>query len=359
MSALHRGGVLAVMLALVGAAACSRVPTGGATSTPPAVQSSDLQAGGSTTALVDRIFEAPLHVKHGGTRRLWFEYPIAGADHALEYHTLEYMEHVSADGQGHFALDPGAIVQPAMNAQQREVFELLQKQREGFFFRYRDFGVRQRNLFEANYSVEVLGTPIAVAGRTCKQIDVRRVGKARSKYRAAVDEETGLVMRWTETTLEGRTIASSEFVEFTLEPKLEDVDWFHSTLEVQSLQAGPTLSADDLVALGFQPHVPQILPAGYQLIRAERVVDSGKTWLRRVYGDGLESLFVLERGSDAAQGHEGPLHAASTGARSEIVVRVCQAGAWTLAEVGGGEGQLFVVGKVGEDEVVDCLQSAY
>jgi hypothetical protein len=347
----------AIAFALACAAACSRVPSAPA-SNPAAVQSVDMHAGGSATALIERIQDAALRVKHGGTRHLWFEYQSEGADHALERHTLEYMEHVTADGQGRFALDPGAIVQPAMNAQQREVFELLQKQREGFFFRYRDFGVRQRNLFQANYSVEVLGTPIAVAGRTCTQIDVRRVGKAHSKYRAAIDDATGLVMRWTETTLEGRIIASSEFVEFTLDPVLDGVDWFESTLQVQSLQSGPTLSGEELAALGFQPHTPQILPAGYQLLRSERVVETdGKSWLRRVYGDGLENLFVLERGSDPGQA--GALHASTSGPSDQIVVRVCQAGAWTLAEVFGRSGQLFVVGKVGEDEVVDCLQSAF
>jgi hypothetical protein len=58
-------------------------------------------------------------------------------------------------------------------------------------------------------------------------------------------------------------------------------------------------------------------------------------------------------------GHESTLTASTGAPNNEIVVRVCQAGAWTLAEVFGRSSQVFVVGKVGEDEVVDCLQSAF
>jgi hypothetical protein len=348
---------LATGLALACAAACSHAPAGSASaSSQPIIESAQMHSVDSASPLVERIFEAPLHVKHGGTRHLWFAYQSEGVER-----TLEYVEHVTADGEGHFALDPGAIVQPAMSVQQREVFELTQKQREGFFFRYRDFGVRQRTLFEANYSVEVLGMPIVIAGRTCTQIDVHRKGKSHSKYRAAIDDETGLVLRWTESTLEGRIIASSEFTEFTLDPVLDGVDWFVSPLQVDELQMGS--SAQLVAALGFQPHTPQLLPAGYQLLRAERVVADHKTWLRRVYGDGLENLFVLEGGPDAApateQAHQGALRAASISQNNEIVVRLCQAGAWTLAEIDGRSGQIFVVGKVGEDEVVDCLQSSF
>ncbi len=364
VSALRIG--LAVTLALFGAAACERVPAGstGAQATASHVESSKLNESGSDTALIERIQQAPVRIKHGGTRRLEFHYESEGVEH-----TLAYLEHVTADGKGNFALDPGQIEQPAMSTPQREMFELLQKQHEGFFFRYRDFGVRQRNLFEANYSVQVLGTPIAVAGRMCTQIDVRRIGRgARSTYRAAIDDQTGLVLRWTETTLEGRLLARSEFVDFTLDPVLDGVDWFVSPLQVESLQSGHDLSAQDLATLGFQPHSLQVLPPGYQLLRSERIVESGTTWLRRVYGDGLENLFVLERGPDTTpptptpqhdRAHPGAQHATTTPGSGEIVVRICQAGEWTLAEVVHGSGQLFVIGKVGEPDVVDCLQSAF
>jgi outer membrane lipoprotein-sorting protein len=367
---------IVVALALFGASSCERVPVEGAKDQPSASQSesSKLQWSSAQTTLIERIQQAPLRVKHGGTRRLEFHYASEGVEH-----TLAYQEHVTADGQGRFALDPGQIEQPAMNTQQREVFELLQKQHEGFFFRYRDFGVRQRNLFEANYSVQVLGTPIAVAGRTCTQIDVRRNGRnASSTYRAAIDDETGLVMRWTESTLDGRLLARSEFVDFTLDPVLDGVEWFVSPLQVESLQSGQDLSAQDLATLGFQPHSLQVLPPGYQLLRSERVIENETTWLRRVYGDGLENLFVLERGPDLETPHTAPSsdhpnrdaqHASSTaqsgtgqaGTNSggQITVRICQAGQWTLAEVSSGPGQLFVIGKVGEADVVDCLQSAF
>jgi hypothetical protein len=348
---------IAIALALFGAAACTRVPDQGAPSASSTA--ADIGAAGSQIALIERIEQAPLHVRHGGTRRVEFWYETEGTEHALAY-----QEHVTADGRGRFALDPGKVETPALSTSQREIFELVQKQREGFFFRYRDFGVRQRALFEANYSVQVVGAPLTVAGRECTQIEVRRIGmQARSTYRAAVDVGTGLVLRWTETSAEGRLLARSEFLDFTLDPALDGVDWFESPLEVEALQPG----LEDASVLGFRPHQLQVLPAGYQLLRSERIVESGATWLRRVYGDGLENLFVLERGADVvplpggtpAASTDGASRASLTNAAGQIVVRLCQVGAWTLAEVASGQGQLFVVGKVGESDVVDCLRSAY
>jgi hypothetical protein len=73
-------------------------------------------------------------VAHGGTRRLEYHYEIAGAPQSLICE-----ERVTADGRGHFAIDPLRVGAPALTDAQREVFDLVQKNREGFFFRFRDF----------------------------------------------------------------------------------------------------------------------------------------------------------------------------------------------------------------------------
>jgi hypothetical protein len=331
-------------LALACAAACSRAPAGGGAAVEPSASASNATAiADAHLPLLERIQTAPMRVRHGGTRRLQFYYATAGVDHQLAY-----TEHVATDGNGHFALDPVAVEAPAMTVPQSQVFELLQKQREGFFFRYRDFGVRQRDLFLANYTVQVLGQTIVVAGRECTQLEVRRRRAAPTWYLAAVDE-TGLVLSWSEyTTGDNRLLSRSEYLEFTLEPDLAGVDWFESPLEIEPLDPGH----ENTTLLGFHPHQLQVLPPGYQLLRSEMVTERGVKWLRRVYGDGVENLFVLEHGSATPK-------VAVAGPPTTITVRLCQVGAWTLAEAVDGADQFFVVGKVGEDDVVSCLRSAF
>jgi hypothetical protein len=357
---------LPVVIALACAAACSRSGEGAAgvasqQSTPSATTVIE-----SHLPLVERIQMAPLRVPHAGTRRLsfYFETPGPLPSTTVE-NVLAYTERVTADGHGNFALDPVSVDTPAMSAAQHQVFDLVQKQREGFFFRYRDFGVRERALFLANYQLHVMGQTSSVAGRACTEIEVRRRRSAPTWYRIAVDE-TGLVLRWSEySAADDRLRARSEFLDLTLEPVLDGIEWFDSDLDVQALVPGQ----EDTTALGFRPHQPQVLPLGYQLLRSELVENGGVKWLRRVYGDGVESFFVLERGPAPAPGTTAPGGAQGTTstARSDwwgdhpppVVVRVCQVGSWTLAEAAQGVEQLFVVGKVGEEEVLTCLRSAY
>lgn len=355
MSTLRIRCVAAAVLAC--ATACSRAPAG-ANAIVGQGSSAAVEIG-SPQALIERIQTAPMRVRHAGTRRLQFYYEVEGVQRKLEY-----QEHVVTDGNGRFALDPLEVAAPPMSTAQREVFDLQQKAREGFFFRYRDFGVRQRDLFAENYRVQVLGSSLTVAGRECSQIEVRHRRAGPTWYQAAVDVETGLVLRWSEFSTAGQLVARSEYLDITLDPVLDGVDWFVSPLQIVALEPGHESAA----LLGFQPHQVQLLPAGYQILRSEMLHEGATTWLRRVYGDGVENLFVLERGADAAPSPKAsrvPANADATqrtalgDAPVTLVVRLCQVGAWTLAEAAQGSAKLFVVGKVGEDDVVSCLKSAF
>lgn len=316
---------------------------------------STLQASG--VSVLDHMFDAPEHVAHEGRRRLEYHFESEGAPQ-----TLIYEEHVVADGQGQFALDPGQVIAPAMTTPQREIFEALQKEREGFFFRYRDFGVRQSPLFKANYVVTDLGSRPMVAGCLCIEFSIHRLHDALSTYLVAVDPTTGLVMRCSEFDRHGNLLARSEFLEFTLSPNLDGVEWFQGRFASEAFDDHSTV-ADEL---GFHAQAPRFVPSGYQLVRSELVHIAGRAWVRRVYSDGVESLFFMHGGPAVAPSLDphatNPIHASHTplgGPNAEpFTVRVCQVGPWTMAEVKRGAENMIVVGKVGEDEVARILQSS-
>ena len=55
---------------------------------------------------------------------------------------LAYGERIYADGLGGFTIEPIAVTQPQLAQGQQDLFEILQRAREGYLFRYRDFAVR-------------------------------------------------------------------------------------------------------------------------------------------------------------------------------------------------------------------------
>ncbi|MGH8310973.1 MAG: hypothetical protein ACRETX_14405, partial [Steroidobacteraceae bacterium] len=126
---------------------------------------------------INDVIHAPHRVRHGATRRITYNYESNGS-----VYTLIYNERVVTDGQGHFSIDPGVVEVPDLTTPQREIFELLQKEREGFFHRFRDFSIRAAGLFQANYTVETLAATPTIAGRVCTEMEVRRVDHARSWY---------------------------------------------------------------------------------------------------------------------------------------------------------------------------------
>lgn len=347
------------MTALV--ASCSR------THAPAAAGEVAAQAGGPGTVFAEapiheRMRLAPTTVRHGGTRRLEFHYDIAGVAH-----TMRYEERMTSDGNGRFAIDPLRVVEPAMTTEQHEVFELLQKNREGFFHRFRDFGVRQRELFLANYRIVDLHTSPVIVGRACNEFEIERKVGATGKYRLAVDVQTALVLRSIEFSAGGAEVARVEFVDFTLDPVLDNVAWFTPRYD-----GAPFDPLDHAAAgLAFKPHVPRLLPTGYQHLRSEILRDAAnEAWLRHVYSDGVENLLVLEKTAHVGVGDQAELTQSTSksqqpdGQTASLVqpapykVRLMNAGLLTIAEVAEGDSQLFVVGKIAEDDLLRLLKSA-
>jgi hypothetical protein len=306
--------------------------------------------------LLERIPTAPLNVAHAGLRRVEFHYVVDG-----EAQDLVYEERVRADGLGRFEIDLLGVKAPSMSANAFEHFQFQQKLREGFIFRYRDFSVRELELFLANYQTRVLAEEPIIVGRKCVLLDVRRVGASpETYYQVAVDPENALVLRSREySTQTDDLLADVAFTELDLAPVFAEV-----LPPLPSLNATELAPADDnLAGLGFQPWKPQVLPAGFQELRSERFETGGFKWVRRVYGDGLENLFLLQRGSATdGQQDDGPQNLAPApnlgpGAGLPTTVRVYQMGPWTVAELLDRDRNLFMLGKVSEEAVLQALQS--
>ena len=103
-------------------------------------------------------------------------------------------------------------------------------------------------------------------------------------------------------------------------------------------------------------------------MRSEIVRHGQDAWIRRIYSDGVEHIFLLQNGSHGSQ--DTPWVAPTGPTRGSIAqdtstapaqtanykIRVFSAGPWTLAEVSRGDEQVFAIGR-NEDDVLRMLQS--
>ncbi|MBL8863076.1 MAG: hypothetical protein JNK02_13860 [Planctomycetes bacterium] len=286
------------------------------------------------------MIDAPERVAHGGLRRIEVHLKVDGLPTSLIYD-----ERVTADGNGRYLIEPVAVSAPSMSLPQREVFEELQRARQGFFFKYRDPRIRDVERFLENYALHVVAEPAVVAGVECVEIEIApRRGTLRS-YRLSVDASTGLVLRALERDATGTVVATTTFLEFTRDPALEGVAFHVERFPGHPLEALAVLP-------GPPPAAPQVLPAGYREVTSDVVDLAGTSYLRRVYTDGFEHLFFLERRPAAAA--PGALQAEST----NVTVRIAEVGAFRVAEALRSGGSLFVVGKIAEADVLAVLRSA-
>lgn len=343
LGSLALGGLLAIGLAGCGSRS-------GAGAVPDAAVSP------SARSFLDKIPDAPMTVAYAGTRHVELHYTENGVPSVLEYD-----ENVASDGAGHFAIVPGRVQAPPMTAEQLQFFAILQERRDGFFYRYRDFRIRDVRTFLQNWRVLDTGAQETVAGRSTEVLEIRRNQSALEWYRAWIDPETGLVMRADEYDSSNHLVGSTEFETFTLTPDLSGF-----ALHGDRNPGTPFDPATDTSGnLGFRVLVPTLLPDGYRLERAESlsVANAGNesgTWARLGFGDGVDELFFLQT---AAAGH--PSQAAGlpgSGSPSLDVgprsVRVFQVGLWTVVQGQFLDVRAVVIGKTDLQSLLRMLKSA-
>ena len=293
--------------------------------------------------------ELLLGIAHRGVRRIdvWGRTQVGSEE--VPTH-LAFLERITTDGHGKFAIEPIESLTPGQT--DWDAFDLLQRVREGFVFRYRDFAVRDRALFERNWRWTKIPGEHRVAGRLCERVRVERARTPAVAYEVSIDAETGIVLAYQEFDAEGSAVCALEYTTFELAPDLSGAVWHRPSNEELALDLGRDLASQvEVAALR-----PRLLPEGFELRGASTIEDGeGRRWLKLTYLDGVEPLFFLQA---LPAGGEAVRTAAPAGAPEPDTIAVYSLGRATVLQ-GSVRGQrLMVVGKVGEAELLDLIESA-
>lgn len=292
-----------------------------------------------------RVFSASdprSSVAHSGTRRIEFT--------PAPEERLSFRESVATDGAGHFSIQP--LGPAGSSVSDWNVFELTQRAREGFLFRYRDFSVRDAELFRRNWSLTPLGET-TVAGRRCERYRAERTSDPRVAYELSTDAETGLVLDSREFDADGRQVASMVYETFQLAPDLGAIAWHASAndelpFEPQAGQGTPVLE-------------PRLLPPGFDALEVSTVLDGqDRRWIKRTYSDGIEPLFFLQGLSTSVLPKAHTMKAGSLDSTPDpsSAVVVLHLGVVTVIQGELDGFDLIVVGKASEAELLDLIESA-
>lgn len=315
---------------------------GGSATPDPQERGRELHS--TSVPLLARIPGAPERTHFRGERVVRMADPWRGSTAQLVLR-----ERVLSDGAGRFAIDPvGVASAPPGSLATSDFFRTMQKAREGFFFRHRDFIVRDLDLLHASYQVRTLSSSVEVAGRPCALLDVRRARDAERRYEVAIDVETGLVMRFRELWIEGdRLLASVEFESLEL----------NAPIDPTQLTGGPSAWVEFDPAGGPPPGCsfllgpPSFLPEGYVLERAStRLVGGSEPWIEYIFVDGVEELFLLHSAA--------PQHLPLDQPSPTSLVRASALGAWTVLEGEVRGTPIVAAGKLDVGDLLLFVQSA-
>jgi len=204
---------------------------------------------------------------------------------------VEYREDVRVSSSGTYQVECVDVL--ASNFVQPDEFIAMQNGRDGFIHRYRDFRIRDVDLLLANYYVTQLGARIAVAGRVCFTIVLVRRDDPSSNdqivsWSLAVDEQTGLVLRW-RRDLDGQLTDEGIFESIAYgEPASFSPHVATNNESVITPQTDLSLMFD------FNLTTPTLLPTFYERRERAGVTDpKGDVWLKETFTDGIEVAFFL------------------------------------------------------------------
>jgi hypothetical protein len=244
-------------------------------------------------AVLGSLQSLPDTVPHTGVRRVRSMRRVA-----THINEVEYREEVRVSSSGTFQVECLDVL--ASNFAQPDEFIAMQNGREGFVHRYRDFRIRDVDLLLANYYVTQLGSRILVAGRSCfTLVLVRRDDPSANdeivSWSLAVDEQTGLVLRWRRD----------------LDGKLTDEGIYESIAYGDPASFSPHVPTNDETPItpqsdvrrifGFDLTTPTLLPTFYERRERAAVTDpNGDVWLKETFTDGVEVAFFLYKHDPAA-----------------------------------------------------------
>lgn len=322
--------LLPVLALLSFAAACSK----GADASSP--QMLTMSTGGSQPSFLDRMPRAPFVTRYYARRRVVQSVPGSGV--------LEYTEKVWADGQGGFTVQPEQLLQPQLPTAQANLFLLLQTGREGFMYRVRDFAVQDVRLLLREYTIEAIGTHIAVAGQSCERLRVRSLKPQSNYFELDVPAQTGLILRSVEFTPQGVEVGRVETLEYSATPDLTGLT-MHQDIPSQDLDLSNTTAQ-----LGYQLRAPTYIPAGFELSHAERLDVAGEVWARLAFHNGAEQAFLLHRKLPGGPSMAEPVEKHN--------LRVFRLGAWTLLQATVNQHRFIAAGRLAEEQLRLMIESA-
>lgn len=264
---------------------------------------------------------------------------------------VEYLEELATDGQGNFTIVPRDVLVPNVSGADLAQFQLLQSAREGFFFRSRDFDVRDVTRFAQAWTVTDLALQMEIAGVTTSVFDLARADGMGRRYRLAIDPQTAVVLSQEELTPEGQLLSRVQFLSLAYDADLSDL----------ALTGGPSqwtpVNLSDPTSYSFTLLRPTAPPSGFGFERAATLSSfgpTGSTWVRLTYGDGVDEVYFAY---DAASAGASALR--SSIKSSGDTLRVLSFGSWTVVEGDVGGRKLMVVGKADKDDLLLMLQSAF
>jgi hypothetical protein len=288
-----------------------------------------------------------LSVAHTGIRRL--EFPgVTGPGRSFH-------ECITTDGHGHYSIEPLDAVDGT--GADWETFELMQRAREGFLFRYRDFLVRDPRLFAQNWRTTDLRRTVVVAGRSCVLYRVERAEGDAIVFELSIDVETALVLASLERDAGGDVVAAMTYESIRLHPDLDGIVWHEPSNEERLLDPGR------LEEVGMRPRRPRLLPPGYGPLEEATVGDGrGQRWLKLTYSDGVQPLFYfqeieedLSRNARGVTPHSGARLGQPSSPSSVIVFEV---GAATAIQGKVDGVDVMVIGRAPQAELLDLIESS-
>lgn len=303
--------------------------------------------------LVAKAQQAPTSTAHLGKREVHVYLSGAGAG----AHHCATLEQIATDGHGGFALQPLSVLGDV--PMDPAVFLTQHADNAAFYHRFRDFMVRDLDLFLENYVV--VGMPVAttVAGRNCISFVCERapshVATNGGAFTVELDVETAFVLAYEERDKHGNVVASMRYDVVSFTPDLSGIT-FTTLPPEQTLN----LTGDPAQQLGFAPLAPKMIPDGYELDHA-RVLSEGpqKHWACFEYTDGVEKLFFLHGGA-APSSQIGPGGWTRTAFQTSSPYRmyVTNVGVWTIAQGVWDQQYVIAVGKLSQSELLPFVESA-
>ena len=295
--------------------------------------------------LLERMRDAVDNVAHSGQRRFETHVEKAGVDQVLAY-----TEFVRDRGDGCFSIDPLDL---QSQVDDPFLFLGLQRERQAFFRRYRDFQVRDVDLFLSNYLLRDLEQSGEVAGRSVSLLEATSRVDGRT-YELSIDDETALVLAYSERRADGVLLTEMSYETFEL--AAGEVKCFTNSIEEEALQLRGDLKAQ----LGFEVWSPALVPDGYAPYSAARIRDPrGFDWFKLVFTDGVETLFFLQQSpGDPVEIERALLEAGAPAGATDDRVLVHEVGSLSVVQGSLSSREVMAVGKVASRDLLQLLDSA-